>query len=73
MRSPETVARTIDKYRKHLWQNLDALNQTDLTPFDQEAGACPNLHGGRVTDVSSIHIDNDIGDLYRVQKTIWMS
>jgi hypothetical protein len=36
LRSPETAARTIDKFSRYLRQNLDTLNLDGLIPFRQE-------------------------------------
>ena len=36
LRSPETAARTIDKFSRYLRQNLDALDSTGLIPFGRE-------------------------------------
>lgn len=36
LRSPETAARTIDTFSRYLRQNLDALDQTGLIPFERE-------------------------------------
>ncbi len=36
LRSPETAARTIDKFSRYLRQNLDTLDQNGLIPFSRE-------------------------------------
>jgi len=62
MRSPETAARTIDKFSKYLRQNLDTLNQTDLIPFSQELEHVRIYAEIEVLMFPYIHIHYDIED-----------
>ena len=62
LRSPETAARTIDKFSKYLRQNLDTLNQTDLIPFSQELEHVQIYTEIEMLMFPYIHIHYDIGD-----------
>jgi LytS/YehU family sensor histidine kinase len=62
MRSPETAARTIDRFSKYLRQNLDTLNQPELIPFSQELEHVKIYTEIEMLMFPYIHIHYDIGD-----------
>lgn len=62
VRSPQTAAQTIDKFSKYLRQNLDALNQTKLIPFNQELEHVRIYTEIEMLMFPYIHIHYDIED-----------
>ena len=62
LKSPETAARTIDKFSKYLRQNLDTLNQAELIPFNQELEHVRIYTEIEMLMFPYIHIDYDIED-----------